>query len=489
VSTTNDEDRLRRHLQALAAVNRQLHAQVADVAPNRRAPLAKEWLEQIRATPVPGDPVLVRRAGRGVWVLEGGVRRPVRSGLLASALEQALGGVGTVTDAELDACAEGAPVEIFEAPTGPPFVIVGRRRLPVRGLPVPSPIAADDALAFPEGPELRLRTGPGPDVVGAKAVRELPLPTFLIIGAQKSATRWLRSNMGRHPDVFTPPHEPSFFNHEDAFHEKGLAWYRTQFEGWTGEAHVGESTPGYMMWRHKPERVARRIDRTLPGVRLIAILRNPLDRAQSAMLHHMKRGRLPADARLVDLIRAVPAAEDQLGLVAGGWYAASLRPFHERFGDRLLILLHDDLADDAPGVYRRALEHVGADPDFVPPELEQVRFSNRRGPTKPQDLTPRERFELWDLYRDDVADLERMIGRDLSIWVPEEPVEEPGPAEEPELADEPELAHEQEMAGDEGDEHGQDDGAAGGADEGDGSGPSPSEGQGGRDDGDDEQES
>ena len=415
--TDEHEDRLRRHLQALATVNRQLHAQLDDVAPVRRGALAKEWLAQIRATPVEEPAVLVRRRGRGVWVLEGGRRRPVRSGLLASALEEALGGAADVDDAELDACPEGAPVEVLEGPAGPPFVVVGRRRLPVRGLPLPSPVGADDVLAYPEGPELRLRTGAGraDDPVPAD---DLPLPTFLIIGAQKSATRWLRSNLGRHPDVFAPPHEPSFFNHEDHFHEDGLAWYRTQFEGWAGERHVGESTPGYMMWRHSPERVARRIRTTLPDVRLLAILRNPIDRAQSAMLHHMKRDRIPADARLADLVRAIPPEQDQLGLVAGGWYAASLAPFIEQFGDQLLIELHDDLADDALGVYRRALDHIGADPDYVPPELEQVRFSNRGGALRPTDVTPAERLELWELFRDDVAQLEQVLGRDLSAWDP-----------------------------------------------------------------------
>ena len=57
----------------------------------------------------------------------------------------------------------------------------------------------------------------------------LPLPTFLIIGAQKSATRWLRLNLGLHPDVFTSSREIEFFNNGDRFDEDGEAWYRQQF--------------------------------------------------------------------------------------------------------------------------------------------------------------------------------------------------------------------------------------------------------------------
>ena len=49
-----------------------------------------------------------------------------------------------------------------------------------------------------------------------------PLPTFLIIGAQKSATRWLRLNLGLHPDVFTARGELEFFNNGDRYRAEGV---------------------------------------------------------------------------------------------------------------------------------------------------------------------------------------------------------------------------------------------------------------------------
>ena len=79
---------------------------------------------------------------------------------------------------------------------------------------------------------------------------ELPLPTFLIIGAQKSATRWLRLNLGLHPDIFSARRELEFFNNGDRVERAGLVSYRAQFEGWSGEPFVGEATPGYMFWHH-----------------------------------------------------------------------------------------------------------------------------------------------------------------------------------------------------------------------------------------------
>src|ERR1700722_14569247 len=151
-----------------------------------------------------------------------------------------------------------------------------------------------------------------------------PLPTFLIIGAQKSATRWLRLNLGLHPAVFAASREIEFFNNRDRFQQQGIAWYREQFEGWNGEGIVGEATPGYMFWRHHPDVVAGRIDETLPGVRLIATLRNPIDRAQSALVHHIEYKTLPPDAVLLEHVRATPPEKDKLGIIVGGLYGASL---------------------------------------------------------------------------------------------------------------------------------------------------------------------
>ncbi|MGH8983612.1 MAG: sulfotransferase family protein [Acidimicrobiia bacterium] len=256
---------------------------------------------------------------------------------------------------------------------------------------------------------------------------EPPLPTFVIIGAQKSATRWLRLNLGLHPDVYAAPNELEFFNSGERFQTAGVSWYRAQFEGWSGEPFVGEATPGYMFWRHHPGVMAERIQQVVPDGRLVAILRNPVDRAQSAMIHHIAFKALPPDTDLLDLIRRTPPERDPLGIVAGGWYAASLEPFQQRFGDQLLVLLHDDCDDDPRGVYDRALRHLGAAPTFVPPELERVRFSNREGAGSAPDgvpsgeLTLEQRCEVYEFFAADISKLERMLGRDLSLWSPERP--------------------------------------------------------------------
>jgi hypothetical protein len=249
-----------------------------------------------------------------------------------------------------------------------------------------------------------------------------PLPTFIVVGAQKSATRWLRENLSLHPSVFTAQEELSYFDNERRW-ALGPDFYRSQFAGWDGEPIVGESTPGYLMPRNQPEVVARRISESVPDVRLVAVLRNPVDRAQSALIHHIRYGRLRPSTDLLTFVCGHEPDADRLGLVAGGRYAEALDPFVRRFGDQLLVVLHDEVRDEPAEVFARAAAHVGADGVFVPPELDQVRFSNRAaGGEAPvageRPLSTDERRELFEWFRDDVDRLQDLLGRDLSAWKP-----------------------------------------------------------------------
>jgi len=252
---------------------------------------------------------------------------------------------------------------------------------------------------------------------------ELPLPTFLIIGAQKSATRWLRVHLGEHPQIFTARSEAEFF---DRHFDDGVNAYRQAFVGWDGPPFVGESTPGYMMWRNDPSVIAARIQETLSDVKLLAILRDPVDRAFSAFCHHISRGRLPVDARLLDVVRSQRPETDPLSLISGGWYAASLEPYIERFGDRLLVVLHDAVHQSPHELYRSTVAHVGADPAFLPRNLEEVLFSTEgmlpAGASGTEtdgirrQLRGRERMVLYEYFADEIVRLEKLLGLDLARW-------------------------------------------------------------------------
>jgi hypothetical protein len=418
---SEDDDRLRAHLRAMAVVNHDL-AERIDVGDRaRRAAAGEAWLAEAPGSTDLEGARLARFPDGVIWLLEGDQRRIVRSGLLVAALERVLGAREDLADDDHE-WVEGPPVEVLEAPSGPPFLVIAGHRVPLRGLPLPHPVSAPATNRLGEGPTLDVATVPVTDPTPAPAAeREVPdgpLPTFLIIGAQKSATRWLRTNLDEHPEVFTAPGEPGFFNDEDRWKREGIDGYRSHFVGWSGEPNVGESTPGYMMWTQRPEVVAARIHRALPEVRLIALLRNPVDRARSAMLHHILKKRLPDDTDLLELIRRVPPEQDQLGLVSGGWYAASLAPYVELFGDRLLVLLHDDVLADPTGSFTRVISHLGATP-FTPPNLGRFRESQETLLPNVDSLGPDTRRELHEYFRDDIAQLSEMLDRDLSLWDPD----------------------------------------------------------------------
>jgi hypothetical protein len=150
---TSDIERLRRELRAMATVNHQLLAmQDEPIAARkvRRAGAATGWIEEL-ATRGVCPSAFVRADDGSVYVVEGGTKRPVRSGILAAALEPMLKDGPGVTPEALADLDEGCPVELLEATTGPPFVVLGGRRHTVTGIPLPMPVDDLQASDFPEG--------------------------------------------------------------------------------------------------------------------------------------------------------------------------------------------------------------------------------------------------------------------------------------------------------------------------------------------------
>jgi len=177
------EQRLQRHVRAMGAVNRQLQAQleggrtwVPSSAPGdadlltgpaatlsgaftlgaRRSGTANAWLEQLAVSGEGHKPFLVRLTDGRTFLVEGGYRREVPSGLLVAALERMLGSSHGIPNEEAERWTDGVPVEVLEAPQGPPFVVVGGKRLPVRGLPLPYPVSAEQIQMFAQGRDLNI---------------------------------------------------------------------------------------------------------------------------------------------------------------------------------------------------------------------------------------------------------------------------------------------------------------------------------------------
>jgi hypothetical protein len=157
---TEEEERLRRELRALAAVNRQLQVQLEEpgrggVARHRRASTADVWIG-VLATRGKSDAHLVQDPDGAVFVVEGTIKRAVRSGILGAALAQALGLPRRVSLDELSAWDDGIPVELFESPNGTPFMVIAGERRHVRGVPLTYPVDNRQTSELPQGPDINV---------------------------------------------------------------------------------------------------------------------------------------------------------------------------------------------------------------------------------------------------------------------------------------------------------------------------------------------
>ncbi len=241
-----------------------------------------------------------------------------------------------------------------------------------------------------------------------------PFPSFYLIGAPRCANRWLRHNLDQHPDICAPPLDLHYFARPKLIMATNTRWYREQF-AWDGEALLGETSPGYLSAYNEPRLVADRLYRARPDARLIAIVRQPVDRLQSAFGQAIRSGELPP----ADAWDSLP--EEALGQVImrytrDGGYSVSLRTYRDLFGDQLKIMLYDDLQVDPTTFYVEALTHIGADPSFIPDQLDRVRFASPVGGAGGVD--DEEKRTLFDLYRAGIEELSQWTGRDLSSWDP-----------------------------------------------------------------------
>lgn len=249
---------------------------------------------------------------------------------------------------------------------------------------------------------------------------EIPLPTFLVLGAHRAAGRWLRTNLVEHPDVFVTPKPVGYFT--DGSWMTGFRGYRNQFRDGVGCAAVGELAPSYLRSTQDLRSLANRIDTRLPDVRLIALVRQPVDRMYSAFRDHVIHGRLPLESDLSAMIRTGDPVLAELDLIGSSLYASNLYPYWRRFGDRLLVVVVDDIRDDPAKVYHRVLEHIGVRTDVTPSRLERVLYSNAASRWTADSIpTDDQRRTLHMRFRADVDELEAMLGRYLPAWDPGPP--------------------------------------------------------------------
>lgn len=205
------------------------------------------------------------------------------------------------------------------------------------------------------------------------------LPDFIIIGAQKCGTSSLYHYLAQHPAV--APAIRKEVHYFDWSYGRGLDWYRAHFptrayrslrETLTQRRLlVGEASPYYLFHPHVPGRVKA----LLPDVRLIVLLRDPVERTVSSHQHQVRKGRetLPLMAALERELREMPGeiarlqadpsynseAHRHYSYLSRGIYADQLPAWLEHFPqDRLLVLHSQDFFSQTPAVFADVLRFL-----------------------------------------------------------------------------------------------------------------------------------
>lgn len=148
-------------------------------------------------------------------------------------------------------------------------------------------------------------------------------PDFMIIGAMKCATSTLHEQLAIQPGIFmTELKEPNFFSDDDQY-AKGIEWYLSHFESAPVGALRGESSTHYTKLPTYPKTIER-IKQHRPDVKLIYVMRHPIDRLVSQYIHEWTQRVIS-----VDINRAIAKHPE---LIEYSRYSRQLEPYFEAFG-------------------------------------------------------------------------------------------------------------------------------------------------------------
>lgn len=197
-------------------------------------------------------------------------------------------------------------------------------------------------------------------------------PDFIVIGAMKCGTTTLAAQLGAQDGFFmTDPKEPNYFSDDKVF-VKGPDWYAALFaEAGPGDIK-GEASTHYTKRPDFP-RTLERMQAAAPKVKLVYMIRNPLDRLVSHYIHAWSEGLFDSALNATHLDRH-PA------LIDYGRYGWQVAPYIEAYGrDTVLLTSLERLKRDETAELQRIAAHLGHDgPVTWHPELEHENVSSER---------------------------------------------------------------------------------------------------------------
>lgn len=234
------------------------------------------------------------------------------------------------------------------------------------------------------------------------------LPEFLGIGVQKGGTTSLQRLLEQHPGAFLPAaKELHYFS---LYYACGEAWYRQAFAAARPEQRCGEITPYYLFHPAAPAR----IQALLPQVRLIVLLRDPVERALSQVFHSRRLGLEPleleqalaAEPLRLEGAEAVLAAADgrhrshqEHSYLARSRYEQQLPRFEALFpAEQLLVLRSEDLFAQPGRVWEQVLAFLELEPLPLPPLAQPANAGRGEAAAVPEGLRQALREQLQPTY-------------------------------------------------------------------------------------------
>lgn len=177
---------------------------------------------------------------------------------------------------------------------------------------------------------------------------------FIGLGAQKSGTSWAYTCLYEHPEVCIPVKEIHFFSRPR--YSEGKEWYESHFKKCDAGKLRGEWSTSYLYSEEAPER----IHACYPNAKLLAILRNPTDRAYSQYRNAIRGGHIPKTMTFEAYSDEDTSVWDQ------GLYAKQLKRYFVLFPkEQILVLIYEDIKKDPVAFMQKIHEFLGIQKDFI----------------------------------------------------------------------------------------------------------------------------
>ena len=244
---------------------------------------------------------------------------------------------------------------------------------------------------------------------GLLPTEELNFPSFMCIGAQKAGTTWLFANLKKHPEIALKKKEIHYFDEDKHFYSP-LYTYCKNFD-FAKNRIKGDITPGYSTL--EDDRI-KLIKALMPKLRLILLLRNPIDRAISAAKMHFFKNNDTNSSSLDS--ETIIKFLSRPGVINKGKYTNTIKNFLKYFNDnQLLIDFYDNISSQPEELLKRIFKHINVKED-VDLNKFPVRKVVHKG-KKEDFVIPKEVTEyLRSIFREEIIILKDKYGEVINHW-------------------------------------------------------------------------